>query len=421
MLIILAFVVAGYFLSNSKPISRQSTQTQNKATQPVETPATGKITDQSEVVSLSAEQTDALIRQTNKAFTAKANPIQQQTFRFTMLDTNGQSLQIYGRVFVPTNKPSSELPIYAFATGTTGIDDQCAPSLEKPERRNWSNYPSLMAAYASEGYVVVTIDYEGFRDPSRIHHYMVGALEGRALLDGVRATQNLPLTKTIASTKNIFLAGYSQGGHAAYWADEIAATYAPELSIKGVIGFGPVTDVRQTLTDITKGANILWFGPYVLYSYTDWYKEQYPISSILMPQYASNLATDIAKNCIDANIEYWGNRDATKVYTRQFIDAMKTGSVSSVSPAFDERMRQNLTADVKTASKKMIMHGRLDNVVLVGQSDVAVKRLCSLGNSVSYRVLPDATHYNTMVKGFSETLSWMKAVQSGGVLQNGCR
>ena len=100
---------------------------------------------------------------------------------------------------------------------------------------------------------------------------------------------------------------------------------------------------------------------------------------------------------------------------------MKTGSVAAVSPAFDERMRQNLAADVKTPSRKLIVHGRQDNVVLVGQSDVAVKRLCSLGNSVNYRVLKDATHYTTMTQGFSEVLQWMGATKAGTQVSTDCR
>lgn len=421
ILIALAVLVGWYFWSNSTPQQRQSTQTKNRDSQAVQTPATGKLTEQGEVISLTAEQTEALIRQTNKSYSGKANPVKQQTFRYTMLDTNGETVQVYGRAFVPSGGPSKNLSVYAFAPGTTGIDDQCAPSLEVPAKRNLANYASHMAAYASEGYAVVTIDYEGFRDPSRMHHYMVGALEGRALLDGVRALSNLPLSKDRISKDSVFLAGYSQGGHAAFWADEIAASYAPELTIKGVVGFGPVTDVRQTLTDTTRGANILWFGPYVLYSYADWYKESYPLNSILMPPFAANLASDIAKNCIDTNIQYWGNRDITKVYTKQFIDAMKTGSVAAVSPAFDERMRQNLAADVKTPSRKLIVHGRQDNVVLVGQSDVAVKRLCSLGNSVNYRVLKDATHYTTMAQSFSEVIQWMGAARAGTQVSSDCR
>ena len=421
VLIILALGITWLLLSGTQVVQRQSTATQNKSLNKKTEASTGKVVEQGEVVSYTSEQTLQLIRQTNKGYTGPATAVKTQTFRYTMTDTNGQTVQVYARVFVPSTGATEGLPVFAFAPGTTGIDDQCAASVEQSSKRAWGNYPSHMAAYAAQGYATVITDYEGMRDQTRMHHYMVGALEGRAVLDSVRALGNLPLTKDRITTEQVIVGGYSQGGHAAYWADEIAATYAPEIKIQGVIGFGPVTDVRRTLTDTTQGANILWFGPYVLYSYSDWYKESYPVDKILMPPFSSNLVTDISKNCIDTNIAYWGNKDINRVYTPQFIAAMKTGSVASVSRAFDQRMQENLTADTKTLSKKAIFHGDLDNVVLPAQSQDAVTRLCQLGNTVAYKRYADATHYTTMTRSYNDTINWMKAVFTSTQLPSDCK
>lgn len=420
-LLVMAGGMIWLFLQGSAVVQRQSVTTKNKTIQKSTQASSGKVVEQGEVVSYTAEQTLQLIRQTNKSYAGPATPVKTQVFRYTMHDTNGQTVQVYARVFLPATSTTASLPIFAFAPGTTGIDDRCAASVEQSSRRAWGNYPSHMAAYAAQGYATVITDYEGMRDPARMHHYMVGALEGRAVLDSVRALGNLPLTKDRANTEAVIMGGYSQGGHAAYWADEIASTYAPEIKIKGVIGFGPVTDVRRTLTDTTQGANILWFGPYLLYSYSDWYKETYPVSQILMSPYAENLAGDIARNCIDTNIAYWGNKSIGRVYTPQFIAAMQTGSVASISKEFDARMQENLTADVKTDSKKAIFHGQLDNVVLPGQSQDAVSRLCRLGSAVTFKRYPSATHYTTMAQSFNDSVNWMRAVGAGTQTPNDCQ
>lgn len=382
--------------------------------------STGKITEQSAIQEYTSAQALALIRQTNAAYQGTPPALKSQTFRYTMVDTNGTTAQVYARVYVPVLTRGADLPVFAFGPGTTGIDDQCAASTEVPSKRNFANYASHMAAYAAQGYVAVITDYEGMRDTARMHHYMVGALEGRAMLDSIRGVGNLSLTKSTANLDEVFLAGYSQGGHAAFWADRLAANYAPELTIKGVIGFGPVTDVRQTLVDTTRGANILWFGPYLLYSYSDWYKESYSLDTILMPPYAESISTDIATNCIDTNISHWGNRDINRVYTQPFIQAMQRGTIAQIAPGFNDRMVQNLAADVKTSSNKLINHGKLDNVVLPTQSDSARKRLCSLGNQVTFRQYADATHYNTMIKSFQDTINWMKAVRVGTSVPRDC-
>ncbi|MBP9827177.1 hypothetical protein KBC99_01720, partial [Candidatus Saccharibacteria bacterium] len=306
----------GYWLTRpEKPIIRPTSSPQATSPKSGATPVVNRVVGQDPVISYTSEQALGLIKLTNPAFTGSVPSLKQQTFRYTMTDTDGKSTTVYARLFIPAQSSVNRMPIIGFAPGTTGIDDKCAASVEVPAKRNWANYESHMLSYAAAGYAVVITDYEGMRDASRMHHYMVGVLEGRALLDAVRSINELPTAKGRVDQSSVILAGYSQGGHAAYWADKIATTYAPELTTKAVIGFGPVTDVQQTLTDIVRGANILWFGPYVLYSYADWYSENYSVPAILNPPFAANLSADIAKNCIDTNIGYWGNKDINKVYT----------------------------------------------------------------------------------------------------------
>ncbi len=381
----------------------------------------GVVTGSEAPITYSSQQVGALIRETNANYKGPQPNVTMQVFKYRIQDAKGTTEEIYARVFMPEGAATnSKLPILSFAPGTTGIDDSCAASLEVPSKRNWANYASHMASYAANGYVAVITDYEGMRDPKRVHHYMVGDLEGRSVLDAALAMTTLPLTKDKADASNVFVAGYSQGGHAALWADQLANSYTPSITLRGVIGFGPVTDVRETLTDTTRGANILWFGPYLLRSYQDWYGTEHNVAQILQQPYSGNLVNDVAKNCIDTNIGYWGNRDITKVYTPEFIAAMKTGSLQTIAPAFDQQLLQNRAATTKTGRPKLINHGRLDNVVLPTQSDTTAKRLCSLGEVTSLKLYPDATHYNTMIKSFQDTLNWMRTIISGSSAPSTC-
>ncbi len=333
------------------------------------------------------------------------------TFRYRSRDADGTPLTIYGRAYIPA-VPKGKLPIFAFAPGTTGIGDQCAASLEQPQKVSWGNYDSHMITYASQGYVGVTTDYEGMRDNSRIHHYMVGELEGRALLDAVIAVSRLPQAHAQADTRSVFLAGYSQGGHAAFWADKIAADYAPQLGISGVVGFGSVMSVAETLGDVVYGANINWFGPYVLTSYEDYYKHDYPLDKILQPVWIPNLKADVTAHCIDTDIAHWG-RDPQKVYQPAFLSAFTGGTLSSYVPSFALDLDRNLTGDQATTSAKRINQGKLDNVVLPRQQEAILPIMCakSLG-PVQYALYP-ATHYNTMVKSLGDTLAWMAGIRAG--------
>lgn len=438
--VVIGLVLLFTWLNRPKPAA--TSQPATEAAPAANQPTTGKILSSDSPVSYDTAQTSALIKQTNKNFdTPVTVGISKQVIRYTSSDGTSSSVPIYARVYWPQNKDSKELPVLAFAPGTTGIGDDCAASLENPAKRDWANYDSKMAAYASQGYMVVITDYEGMRDPSRIHHYMVGELEGRAVLDSVRALRNLDTTKNNINDKAIFAGGYSQGGHAAYWADQIAPSYASDINLAGAIGFGPVTDVSQTLTDaITANANINWFGPFVLVSYQDWYKHNYPIDKILMPQWTQNLRSDVLRECIDTADRFWPNNMGTNrsglVYTPQFIAAAKTGNIANdpTYRQFAADMAKNITGSVGRPTPLLLNQGLYDNVILPAQSQAAFKRFCSSGNSVTYRRYDKSQfaiqaynptglvdHYQTMNASFKDTLAWMNGIIAGQAQPNNCR
>lgn len=332
------------------------------------------------------------------------------TFRYRSKLPGGPFITVFGRAYLPES-PQVNLPVFAFAPGTTGIGDKCAPSLENPKVSNWANYDSHMATYASQGFAAVTTDYEGMRDPTRLHHYMVGELEGRAVLDSIRALKQLPQAKGRLAASDIFAAGYSQGGHAAFWADKIAGQYAPDVMPKGVIGFGPVMNVKQTLTDVTHGANINWFGPYVLYSYHDYYGADYGVP--LLPHWQQTLAKDVPAHCIDTDIPFWGSNPAN-VYTPEFIQAMTSGQLGGPYANFERDLDANAVGPTATSSAKLINQGAHDNVVLPAQQEALAPALCqSSKGPFQLKLYPNATHYTTMAQSLNDTLGWMRSIIEG--------
>ncbi|HSX01236.1 MAG TPA: lipase family protein [Candidatus Saccharimonas sp.] len=348
-----------------------------------------------------------------------ATAVTKITFHYRSYDINGQALVVYGRAYLPA-EPTGRLPIFAFAPGTTGIGDRCAASLEQPHVVNWGNYDSHMVTYASQGYAAVITDYEGMRDPDRIHHYMVGELEGRALLDAVRALRKLPQTLGRLDDQSVFLSGYSQGGHAAFWADKIQPDYAPELTVRGVVGFGPVMSVKETLADVVHGANINWFGPYVLTSYSDYYGRNYGLTNILLPNRLAHLGADVQAHCIDSVLPFWGNTP-TGVYTPEFIAALQADDWSPFA-VLSSDLDKNTVGDQTTASAKRINEGQFDNVVLPRQQTAILPTLCAKSRGpVQYVVYPNATHYNTMVQSLKDTLAWMADLRAGQPVAGTCQ
>lgn len=409
-IVMLAFVAACYYLAQrlhrlNRPVQLDHT---------TEAAHAGDVIGVDSVTAFTAGAATAQSRQTmGTQAPALTTAVTKVVFHYRSRTPGGAWITVYGRAYLPDN-PASNLSVYGFAPGTTGIGDECAASLEQPAKANWADYDSHLITYAAQGLAVVTTDYEGMRDPGRIHHYMVGELEGRALLDAVRALPKLPQAKDRVNSADLFVGGYSQGGHAAFWADKIAADYAPELKIKGVVGYGPVMSVKTTLADVTRGANINWFGPYVLYSYHDYYRTTYPLTDMLLPVTAERLNADVPAHCIDTDIHQWG-RTPTGVYTPDFLQVLTNNAWENTPYAeFGHQLDLNAVGSDPTASAKRINTGAQDNVVLPSQQAAGAAQLCrSSSGSVQQVVYPHATHYDTMAQSFYDTITWMRGIVAG--------
>jgi predicted esterase len=158
-------------------------------------------------------------------------------------NATGEVIAVSGTVLVPTKSwPDGERPIVGYSVGTRGLGDACAPSYTLSQGYDYES-PSIVSML-ERGWAVVISDYEGLGTPGE-HAYMVGPSQGRVALDIIRAAQSLSKFG-LSSDAPIILMGYSQGGAAAGWASELAASYAPELNIVAAVLGGVPADLEAT-------------------------------------------------------------------------------------------------------------------------------------------------------------------------------
>src|SRR5690606_16229927 len=98
---------------------------------------------------------------------------------------------------------------------------------------------ALEEMVTDHGWAGVTSDYVGL-GTSGMHPYLVGQAEARNVLDASRAARQLDGLTLGADT---VVWGHSQGGHGALWTGQIAGDYAPELTLRGIAGMAPATDL----------------------------------------------------------------------------------------------------------------------------------------------------------------------------------
>jgi fermentation-respiration switch protein FrsA (DUF1100 family) len=175
---------------------------------------------------------------------SKAGHMTRVTYR--SVDSRGRAATVSGTVLVPSGKPpKGGWPVVSFGHGTTGIADVCAPS--RTAAHTTSPIQQQVDGWARHGYAVVRTDYEGLGTPGD-HGYLIGAGEGRNMIDIVRAARELDPhigTQWVA-------VGHSQGGQAALFAGAQArAGWAPELRLRGVAALAPASHIGELARSVT--------------------------------------------------------------------------------------------------------------------------------------------------------------------------
>ncbi len=155
-------------------------------------------------------------------------------YRSTSGDT-GSPTVVSGSVFTPAgDAPAGGWPVVAYGHGTTGIDEPCAPSLSD----SLLGMADAIAAVTDKGFAVAFPDYQGLGSEG-VHPYTDARTAGLNMIDAVRA-----LRHTFPNVSDRWVAlGGSQGGGAAWAADEQAGSYAPELKLLGAVAISPAADV----------------------------------------------------------------------------------------------------------------------------------------------------------------------------------
>ena len=166
------------------------------------------------------------------------------TFVYRSTDTFGAPVLDSGTLLVPTAPyaGTGPQPIVSWQFPEDSVGAQCRPSYDLAHTGNNSNVDAeqgTINALLAQGIVVVAPDFEG---PAET--YEVGGQSGHAVLDGVRAAEQLLTTP--AATTPVALNGYSGGAFATGWGAELATTYAPELHIVGTSMGGTPADQAVT-------------------------------------------------------------------------------------------------------------------------------------------------------------------------------
>lgn len=283
------------------------------------------------------------------------------TIRYCSTGREGDIIEVTGLLATPAgDPPEGGWPLVAWAHGTAGLGDQCAPSGDGIERIIY------IEPWIAAGYAVVASDYEGLGTDGT-PAYLVGESEARSILDSVRAARNLPAANVGSPTMTV---GYSQGGHAALWTGELAPTYAPEIDLVAVVSLSGPTDLVGLVEVRADERNAYDAAAELIASWSDYYGTD--PSDVVTPEGAAVL--DIVRG------ECAGRTEDAVGPLEDFLQ-----TPLEESPDWLALLEANSTGQTRIEAPVFIAQAQRDNLVPAEVTREALPELCATNEQLRYQ------------------------------------
>jgi alpha-beta hydrolase superfamily lysophospholipase len=292
--------------------------------------------------------------------------------RYHSTAASGADIGVTGLLVVPDAPvPPGGFPLVTWAHPTTGAADGCEPSDDGA--RSIPFVEDLVA----DGWAVVATDYEGLGSDG-VHPYLVGDSEGHTVLDAARAASRVD-GSGVEPASPTAIWGFSQGGHAAAFAAQLAPTYAPELDLVGVAVAAPVSDVVGFTARAEGMDDQLGVVLTVVNGFAAAYPELDP-ASVLTPA-GLELLAEVEHRCI-GEINEHATRPPAEVIARPPTE----------DAAFAARFEASRAGDAPVGVPVLVVQGADDDIVDPAATAALVERWCALGVDVESVVRPGVDH-----------------------------
>jgi acetyl esterase/lipase len=309
-----------------------------------------------------------------------------------------------GAVFIPTLICDS-LPLVGYCHGTV------LKKTEVPSKQYDNNYEGLY--FSAKGYVVAMPDYLGLGDNAGFHPYLHSETEARATIDLMRAAREyIADSTTLGLNGQVFISGYSQGGHAAM----ATLKYIQDSSllsefnvIAGAPMSGPYslsTVQPHTVYDSTYNYNA--FTPYVVNSYQYVYGNLYttvnqyydsPYDVNIPPYLNGNYTFTTLNSLLPGNVYHFMNDSV--------LDAFIADSINFTTPLrHDLKLNDNYAWNASMPLR--LCYCGSDDLVLPGNSLVAADSMTARGSAdvTAININTAGDHFTCFNPAISYVRTW---------------
>lgn len=319
-------------------------------------------------------------------------------------NARGEGNTVSGTVLVPATPYPGMRPVVGYAVGTKGLGDPHAPSNQMAN--GTESEAAMISGLLYRGWAVAVTDYEGLGTPGQ-HTYMVGPSMGHAVLDVLRAATRLT-GSGLAADAPMAVWGYSQGGAAADWAAQLAASYAPELHLIGVAAGGVPADV-EAVARHQDGSEISGLAVAALIGLDTAYPE------LDLDGYLNDAGRALlAENKDDSLEELIIN-----------FELKTMAAITTTNPLdqadWQDRFARSRLGSVVPRMPLLLYHGQDDEAIPYGIGTDLRDRYCTQGATVQWVTYPAADHTTCGLVAAPATTNWLADRIAGRPPINTCQ
>ncbi len=330
-------------------------------------------------------------------------PARVERIMFTTTDRLGRVIPVTGTVLTPTRPRTkrADRGLVAFAVGTQGMGTQCAPSRQMAAGREYESV--FITGLLARGFNVVVPDYQGLGIKGT-HTYMSREVQGRVVLDALRAAQQLD-SPDIPADGPTAIAGYSQGGGAAASAAELWDGYAPELDVKGAVCGATPADFPRVARMLDGSPYFAFLGYALVGLSADYGIDLGP----LLSERGLEVASALTEQCMFESLRrYAFTRSSTLT-----ADGRSIGSMLREEPFATIVAEQQLGNGRWPTMEALISHSRFDDVVPFECGRGLAERWAGQGARVRLSVNYAPTHAAAALTSYGTAFAFLSGRFAG--------
>lgn len=329
--------------------------------------------------------------------------------RILYSSTNGLNdkdpVSVSGALFWPKgDAPAGGWPIVAWAHGTVGTADKCAPSFAGRSDRDIQYLNSWLKA----GFAVVATDYQGLGTPGG-HPYLAAKPAGYSVLDSVRAVRDRN-----GLGDRVLLVGQSQGAGAAFATAAVADSYAPDVNLLGTVATGLPYFSKNTLAALAKGSDPDLVTPTLVYT-------------LLILQLAEQASPgfDVSEYITERGRQIYDM--ARSACYREMANAVTSGQISSrvalakdPAPVLESLFPILAYPTVRLPRPIFVGTGEADRDVPPSMQGALVKDACAAGTRVVWRRYPSLDHSATVNASLADSVPFARSLLAEDPVASNC-